>query len=280
MTTLSLANRSADLPGELRLAYYDTGEAGTLLPADAAIVLLHGYCGSSAYWEPVLPKLAGLGRIIVPDLRGHGRSSAPAEDIYTMKAFAKDLHDLLQELGVNQICLFGHSLGGYISLAFAKDYPDMLLSFSLVHSSALADGEEARVNRDKAVNAIQTEGIRAFAEGLVPKLFAPGHREIMAESIEQMIEVGAAASAEGAAATAKGMKVREDNRHLLDRMKIPRLLIAGSEDGVIPVENTFTADGPNVSRVILQDTGHMGMIEQPVLMGDRISAFVRFIATL
>ncbi|MBW7455678.1 alpha/beta fold hydrolase [Paenibacillus sepulcri] len=280
MAALSLANHSADLPGGVKLGYYDTGEEGNLMPADPAIVLLHGFCGSSAYWEPIIPKLAGLGRIIAPDLRGHGRSSAPGGDIYLMDDFAGDLHSLLEQLEIKRICLFGHSLGGYISLAFAERHAEMLQSFSLVHSTAMADGEAARQNRNKAVQTIQTDGIKAFAEGLVPKLFAPKHRESMADRILQMIEVGAATSAAGAAAAARGMKVREDKRELLDQMTIPCLLIAGSEDGVIPTENTFTAEGPSVSQVLLNNSGHMGMIEEPNMMGDRISAFIRFVSTL
>ncbi|QYR20572.1 alpha/beta hydrolase [Paenibacillus sp. sptzw28] len=280
MSILSLANNSVTLMEGLQTAYYDSGESGSHLPADCAIVLLHGFCGSSAYWENVVPKLEGLGRVIVPDLRGHGGSSAPSGEVYLMESFAEDLSMLISQLQIEHICLFGHSLGGYVSLAFAERYAHRLKSLSLIHSTALPDGETARSNRDKAVQSIRENGIRPFVEGLVPKLFAPEHRESMADRVQRMIEVGSGTSPEGASATALGMKVRTDTRAVLAGLTVPRLLIAGAEDGVIPTENTFTTEGPNVSQVLLSEVGHMGMIEKPDIVGERISAFIRFLSTL
>jgi pimeloyl-ACP methyl ester carboxylesterase len=272
---MSLADQSAVLPNGLRAAYYDSGGSGGSFPEHAAIVLLHGFCGSSAYWEKVTGELAELGRLIVPDLRGHGRSSAPDDAVYRMESFAEDLALLLQRLQIGRVCLLGHSLGGYVSLAFAERYPDRLLSLGLVHSTAMPDSDEAKLNRDKAVNAIRTEGIRPFVRGLVPKLFAPAHRESMADRITGMTEVGYGTSPEGAAATALGMKERPDRRAVLERADVPRLLVAGSEDGLIPPDKTFTAEGPGVTRELLEGCGHMSMVEAPSALSERIAGFVR-----
>jgi 3-oxoadipate enol-lactonase len=275
MTILSLANRTAALPNGFQAAYYDSDTGSGMLPENTAIVLLHGYCGSSAYWEKIVPQLEELGRLIVPDLRGHGRSSAPEEEIYRMDAFAEDLALLLEELQIDGICLFGHSLGGYVSLAFAESYPDRIKSLGLVHSTAMPDSDEAKQNRDKAANAIREGGIRPFVEGLVPKLFAPSHRESMADRVTRMIEIGTGTSPAGAAATALGMKERPDRRGVLERIDVPKLLVAGSEDGLIPAEKTFTAEGPEVTRELLEGCGHMSMVEKPSALSERIAAFVR-----
>ncbi|MBW7476769.1 alpha/beta hydrolase [Paenibacillus oenotherae] len=280
MTVHSLANHNLTLSSGLQLAYYDSGEGSGVLAENSAIVLLHGFCGSSSYWESIIPRIQGLGRILIPDLRGHGRSSAPDDAVYAMEAFADDLLQLVDALHVRHVYLFGHSLGGYVSLAFADKYPEKVSSLSLVHSTAMADTAEAKLNRDKAAQAIATEGIEKFVEGLVPKLFAPAHLVKMADKVQEVIAIGYGTSAAGAAATALGMKIRADRRDVLDELNVPRLLIAGSEDGVIPAEKTFTAEGSNVSQVVLNDTGHMGMVESPAALGERIAAFIRFLSTL
>lgn len=280
MSIHSLANNQMKLPGGLQISYYDTGEVNGVLADQSAIVLLHGYCGSSRYWENIIPRITGLGRILIPDLRGHGGSSAPEEPVYRIEAFAEDLLELIEALKVESVYLFGHSLGGYVSLAFAEKHPEKVRSLSLVHSTAMADSAEAKQNRDKAAQAILTDGIEPFVDGLVPKLFAPAHRETMADKVKEIAVIGYGTSAAGAAATALGMKARPDRREVLDNLKVPRLLIAGSEDGVIPTEKTFTAEGSNVSHVVLDETGHMGMVESPSVLGERMAAFIRFLSTI
>src|SRR5690554_1641282 len=93
---------------DIEMAYedYGTGEV---------VILLHGFCGSSAYWKNVIPVLSQGFRVIVPDLRGHGRSSVP-EDTYTMDQMADDVKHLLDALHLPKVMLIGHSLGGYVTL--------------------------------------------------------------------------------------------------------------------------------------------------------------------
>lgn len=268
---LSLANEHIQLPNGQQLAYYDSGTGEQGKPA---IVLLHGFCGSSAYWEEVVPALEKHGRVIVPDLRGHGRSSASDESPYAMELFAGDLLALLEKLNIERICLFGHSLGGYISLAFAEQHAEKLASFSLVHSTAKPDSEEAKGNRDKAAAALLENGIRPFVEGLVPKLFAPAHRDSMKQVVTHITETGYEASAAGAAATALGMKARPDRTAVLEQLNMPILLVAGSEDAIVAPANTFSVDGPHVTQVLLEGSGHMSMVESPAELSEALIAFI------
>ncbi|MFC5652832.1 alpha/beta fold hydrolase [Paenibacillus solisilvae] len=281
MKALSLANQSITIAGGRQIAYYDSqSQEKSAVSTEPAAVFLHGFCGSSAYWEQLLPIVESRARILIPDLRGHGSSSAPADDVYEMDAFAEDLFLLLDALHIEKISLFGHSLGGYVSLAFAERHSDRLKSLSLIHSTAKPDSEEAKKNRDKAAAALQDGGIDPFVNGLVPKLFAPAHLESMKESVQRIIDIGSGTSAAGAAATAFGMKARPDRTAMLDELQIPLLLIAGSEDGVIPVENTFTANGPHVSQVLISGAGHMSMVEEPAELGKQVSAFISFLSTI
>lgn len=281
MNAISLAKQTVTIAGGRQIAYYDSrSQDDHSDSADLVAVLLHGFCGSSSYWEQILPIVERKARIIIPDLRGHGRSGAPTDDVYEMDAFAEDLLLLLDALRIDKISLFGHSLGGYVSLAFAQRNPDRLKSLSLIHSTAKPDSEEAKKNRDKAAGAILSGGIEPFVNGLVPKLFAPAHLESMKETVQRIIEIGFGTSPEGAAATALGMKARPDRTAFLDQLRIPVLLIAGSEDGLIPVENTFTTKGPHVSQVLLSGAGHMSMAEAPSELGKHVSAFLSFLSTI
>ncbi|BBH21805.1 alpha/beta hydrolase [Paenibacillus baekrokdamisoli] len=281
MSEISIANQIVTASGGRQIAYFDSGSQGNKGgSSEPVIVLLHGFCGSSAYWERIVPLLENKGRIIVPDLRGHGRSSAPEEQVYEIDAFADDLLLLLNELGLESVSLFGHSLGGYVALAFAERSPDRLKSLSLVHSTAKPDSEEAKKNRDKAAAAIQEKGIHPFVDGLIPKLFAPKHLESMEPIVKHIIEIGYGTSGAGAAATAQGMKTRPDRTGVLSQLHIPLLLIAGSEDAIIPAENTFTTKGPHVTQVVLDGSGHMSMVESPAALGERISAFMSYLSTI
>ncbi|XID95923.1 alpha/beta fold hydrolase [Paenibacillaceae bacterium WGS1546] len=239
------------------------------------IVLLHGYCGSRLYWEDTLPPLSSVGRAIAPDLRGHGASSASerGED-YGMDSLADDLAALLDALGLERAHVFGHSLGGYVALAFAEKHPERLLSLGLVHSTAYPDAEQAKDNRLKAAAAIREQGVAAFVDGLVPKLFAAENRNARPELVAKAREIGYGTSEHGAAGCALGMRARPDRVGVLERLEKPVLLLAGELDEVIPPERRFPVAKPNVESVTLAGVGHMGMMENPQAFAAAIAAFL------
>lgn len=272
MEPITLANRQAQLPTGETIAYCAEGAKRSF--DDPALILLHGFCGSSAYWRDVLPHLADIGKVVVPDLRGHGSSTAPDADVYDMNDFADDIAGLLGEIAEERAVLIGHSLGGYVTLAFAEKYPDKLAGFGLVHSTANADSDAAKANRDKAVETIGSQGIGVFADGLVPKLFAQSRAAAMKEQIAFAKEIGRGTSAAGAAATARGMKVRPDRNAVISGAEVPVLLLAGKEDGVIASEATFgDHQSESVHLVLLDGSGHMGMLEEPERMAAEIRGF-------
>ncbi len=273
MTSNTIANHQARLQNGETIAYNRQGEKKA--PGDPVIVLLHGYCGSSSYWEKVLPYMKEIGMVIVPDLRGHGSSSAPKAGVYEMADMADDLAMLLEAIGEEQAVVVGHSLGGYVTLAFAEKYASKLRAFGLVHSTALPDAEAAKANRDRAAETIRTEGISAFVEGLVPKLFAPAHVETMETIVEEAKAIGRGTSPEAAIAVAMGMKQRPDRSAVLRHAVVPVLLVAGKEDGVVPPERTLVEQaGPAARRTLLDNCGHMSMYEQPERLAAELSAWV------
>ncbi|GGG82433.1 alpha/beta fold hydrolase [Paenibacillus radicis (ex Gao et al. 2016)] len=271
MSKKSIAQHQVRLGNGIELAYYDSGEQE---PGKPALVLLHGFCGSSAYWERVVARLAQHARIIAPDLRGQGNSPAAGEEAYTMELYADDLAGMLEHLNIPRVTLLGHSLGGYVTLAFADRYPDKLQAFGLVHSTPFPDSEAAKGNRDKAVAAIRKDGIVPFVDGLVPKLFAPESLESRAEQVGRAKEIGYGTSEAGAIGAALGMKERPDRNVILAETNLPLLLLAGELDAIIPVEKTLVVDGNNVTQVILKGAGHMGMLEQPDAFVQAVTGFL------
>lgn len=237
------------------------------------IVLLHGFCGSSAYWREVIPQLAQHFHVIAPDLRGHGDSDAPA-GTYSMELFADEIAALLHQLAIAKATLVGHSLGGYIALAFAEKHADKLNAFSLVHSTAYPDDEKGKEGREKAIESIEQNGMEPFIRGLVPKLFAPAHLTAMPEKVELAKRIGLDANPQGAINTLRGMKERPDRNQVIKLSNVPVLLVAGSEDQIIPVEKTFFVDGPHIDKVLLPQAGHMSLYEAPDKLCEAILTFM------
>lgn len=250
----------------ITLAYEDRGQGNT-------VVLLHGYCGSSAYWEIIAPLLAQSYRVIVPDLRGHGGTDAPA-GAYSIDQMADDAAELLEGLGVKQYTLLGHSMGGYVALSIAERFPQRLNGFGLIHSTAFPDSEEAKEKRLQAVSKINAAGITAFVDGLVPGLFAEKNRTTAQQYVNRAIEIGYGTPPHGASSAALAMRERVDRRSVLSDTQLPVLLIAGEHDAVIPQERTFTAEGENIRQVVIKEAGHMSMYEAPEELVKAVSDFL------
>ncbi|UQZ33523.1 alpha/beta hydrolase [Paenibacillus sp. PK3_47] len=245
------------------ICYSDQGEGEVIL-------LLHGFCGSSAYWEKVIPYLGAGYRVIAPDLRGHGASDAPAGP-YSIDQMADDVIFLLDALEVKKCYLFGHSMGGYIALSLAERYSSRLQGFGLIHSTGYPDSEEAREKRLKSVSTIQNDGITDFVDGLVPGLFAPGAEQ---QLLERAREIGYSTPPRGAAGAALAMRERPDRREIIPAVGLPVLLVAGAEDGIVPAERTFTSESANVTKAVISGAGHMSMYEAPQRLSEIIKDFI------
>ncbi|MUT68457.1 alpha/beta fold hydrolase [Paenibacillus sp. NEAU-GSW1] len=268
----SIAGQRITLASGSELAYYDSAKDGDRTGNEQTVILLHGFCGSSAYWELAAPLLARHARVIAPDLRGQGLSSASGEGPYSMELYADDVAGLMDSLNIEKACLLGHSLGGYITLAFAEKYGDKLNAFGLVHSTPLPDTETAKENREKAAAAIRKDGIAAFVDGLVPKLFAPSSDAAL---IERAKQIGYGTSVAGAIGAALGMKARQDRSGVLESTALPLLLLAGVSDQIVPREKTHVVNGPHVTQALLSEAGHMGMLEQPEAFAEAVLSFLK-----
>jgi pimeloyl-ACP methyl ester carboxylesterase len=252
---------------KLTMAYIDEG-------VGKPIALLHGFCGSHQYWEKVIPELSKEYRVIAPDLPGHGNSTSTNEQ-YSIEAMAAIIKELLDDLKIKDVNLFGHSLGGYITLSFAERYGNQLNSFSLIHSTAFPDSEEAKKGREANIEKVIHQGIDTLIDGLVPKLFSPDNLNKHANDVEVTKKIGYLTSPEGAIGALKAMKDRPDRNNILENTTLPVLLLAGDHDQVIPYEKTFSVTKENIKHSLLKNAGHMSMFESHEQLISEIKSFLK-----
>ena len=238
------------------------------------VLLLHGFCGSSKYWENVIPLLSKDMHVIVPDLRGHGESPSP-EGGFSIEDMAEDVHRLIEKLGTGKVFLFGHSLGGYVTLAFAEKYRENLAGYGLIHSTAFPDSQEAKEGRLNSIKKIGEEGIEPFVDQLVPKLFANPSQTGIVDSVRLAKEIGAGTSPQGAIETLNAMRNRTDRNHVLKKETTPVLLTAGKGDKVITPDSTFSVSGGHITQILLEHSGHMSMYEEPEKLAESLQEFIR-----
>ncbi|MFC6333647.1 alpha/beta fold hydrolase [Paenibacillus septentrionalis] len=271
--TQSISNARYTLKNGLALAYYDSKHAAAGQNQQPIVVLLHGYCGSSAYFKELAPLLEGSCRVIALDLIGHGQSELSEDEIYSLDTHAAMIEEWLEGLGIMQAQLFGHSMGGYLTLAVAQRKPAFLQAFGLLHSTALPDSEQARDNRDAAINTVKEKGVAAFVSNLVPKLVAADHPERKA-LIEAAVEIGNETSANAVIGYARGMKERPDRTVTIEQSRLPVLLVSGAKDAVVNTDQTFAGRQAATRCEVIEDAGHMGMLETPQQLADVLMKFI------
>ncbi|CAG1007005.1 partial Lipase 3, partial [Anaerolineales bacterium] len=224
----------------------------------APLMLIHGFPLDHTIWDRASDLLKNDFDLILPDLRGFGQSTT-VETSYTMTDMADDLAGLLDHLGLEKAALAGHSMGGYVALAFAKKYPHRVSGLGLVASQAAADTPDRKANRYKDADAVVQKGVGLIADGMTPKLSADAGVQTYVHSLMERQTPSAVMGA------LKAMAEREDQLFHLSSVSFPVVLIHGDTDALIPVERAreIKAVLPSARLVELLDTGHMPMMESP-----------------
>jgi pimeloyl-ACP methyl ester carboxylesterase len=241
-----------------------------------AVVLLHGYLESLEVWEDLAKTLGTACYTVCLDMPGHGFSGTHQE-INTMEFMADVIQDLCCQLGVEKCLLVGHSMGGYVSLAFAKKYPQMLAGICLLHSSPNADTEEKRMNRDREIALIQSGKKDLLVSTTIPNMFAQDNLKRMASRIAELEVAANIAENSGIIACIKGMKEREDLNDLLVNLGKPTLLILGKSDKYIAWETAeaLMSRLPNAQKLVLEKSGHCGFFEEPEAVKNGLLEFIQ-----
>ena len=248
------------------------------LGVGAPVLLLHGFAEDGTVWDEVAETLSGMCRVLIPDIPGSGRSYLPA-DVVSMESLAAVLKALLDAEGIDRCVLIGHSMGGYIALAFAESFPERVMALGLFHSTAYADSEEKKAGRRKSIGFIREHGAAPYIRQSTPNLFAADTREERPELVEKMIRRYSAFPAESLMAYLEAMLNRPARLSVLERFPRPVLFIIGEQDQIIPMEQSLKqAHIPQIAQVsLLPDAGHMGMLEAPDAGSAIIREFLNFI---
>ena len=231
------------------------------------LVLLHGYPLDHTIWKEVAVLLENDFDLIMPDLRGFGESGAPAGS-YSMADYAADVISILDQLDIQKAAVVGHSMGGYVALAFARAYPGRMLGLGLVSSQTLADSPERKTSRYEEAEHVMAQGVKDVAEGMSVKLTADVPLQV------RLKELILRQRPEGLAGALRAMAERPDMTDLLSGFKLPLILVHGLADALIPVERA-----ENVNEAVTQarlteliNVGHMPMMEAPQLTAKSIRA--------
>jgi pimeloyl-ACP methyl ester carboxylesterase len=249
-------------------------EMGAGLP----VMLVHGFGEDREIWREQAKKLATSYRVILPDLPGSGGSELIPD--LSMEGMAACLNAGLDEAGIDRVVMVGHSMGGYIALAFAELFPDRLRGFGLFHSTAYADTEAKKETRQKGIGFIREHGAGAFLKTVIPNLFSPAFREGNQAVVRELIDRGNNFSAAALVLYYESMMARPERTHILKQTNLPVLFVIGAHDGaVLPEDSLRQTHLPAISYFHwLSGSGHMGMLEEPVATHQLLAGFLRDLA--
>ena len=224
-----------------------------------AVVLLHGFLENASMWTPFIPTLSKKNRVITIDLLGHGKTGCIGY-VHSMELMTESVEAVLNHLGINRSTFVGHSMGGYVSLAFAEKNPEAIEGLCLMNSTANADSPEKKKNRDRAILAVK-QNHKTFIRLAIANLFNPKNTVILLEKIKAVVEDAQQTPLQGIIAALEGMKIRKNRAVLLHSTTFKKMLILGKKDPILDYKSLVSQiRNTNVELVEFPD-GHMSHIE-------------------
>ncbi len=254
------------------ISYFENSKIHyTISGKGPSLVLLHGFLLSPSIWTKIISKLSKKNQVIIIDLPGHGKSETIA-NVQTMELMAAVVNWVLEENNISKASFIGHSMGGYISLAFAEKYPDKIETLVLLNSSTEADSKERQVNRDRAIKVIQNNS-EIFIRMGIANLFTEERQEKFKHLIDKFSKEAFQFPVEGIIASIKGMKIRKDRTSVLKNFKGKKYMISGIEDPLIPISNSIKIASETNTKLFKVNSGHMSINEN----SDEIVKIMHFI---
>ncbi len=244
-----------------KIKFRDANIAYTISGKGNTLILLHGFLESTLIWKDFVSVLEKHFQVVCIDLPGHGESDCIGY-VHEMEMNAEVVYAVLQHLEIKSCVMTGHSMGGYVTLAFAEKYPEVLNGICLFHSTALPDSEEKQRDRDRTINIVKRDAM-TFIRAVIPNLFAPANKEKYKVEIDELIARASQMPTQGIIATLEGMKIRKDRTQILKGVKAPVLIIAGKQDTAVPFDSLLPqlALPKHCEALILYNVGHTGFIE-------------------
>ena len=241
---------------DIQLAYDDAG-------VGHAIVLIHGYPFNRSLWTEQTEALTSRFRVVTPDLRGFGESDR-SEGPVTMNRMARDVAELMDQLGIEQAVIGGLSMGGYVALAFVKQFPSRVKALVLADTRAQADTEEGKQTRHQQAEKALSEGMAGIADAMLPKLLTPDTVSKRPEVVKRVRDMMLKTKPQGAASALLGMAQRDDLSEFISTIRVPTMIVVGREDALTPLADSEKMQSKIApSRlVVIENAGHVSNLEQ------------------
>ena len=250
------------------VTYSDKGKGRVL-------VLLHGFLGSHAVWKNTAQDLSKSYRVIAIDLPGHG-STPCIGYAHSMDLMAKCVKTVLDKLKLKKYLLVGHSMGGYVALAFADLFPDALKGLCLFHSTAYADSPEKKADRLRATELVKANR-RLYTHSTIKNLFAAKNLKYLKDEIAFANAIAKQTSKQGIVAALHGMRDRPSRDLILGMVEYPIMMVIGELDNVLPYHQLLEQAQviKNKTIVYLEHDGHFGFLESPRESNKALRKFLR-----
>lgn len=238
------------------------------------VMLLHGFAEDSSIFDVQVNNLKEKYKVIVPDLPGIGNSEKLKKEDVEIADYAAVINAIIAGENIKLFTLIGHSMGGYVTLAYAQNYGETLNGFGLLHSSAYADDKEKIATRKKAITFIQQKGTAAFLKTSIQNLFYDTKKS--KDAINNLIEKGNNFKPEVLIEQYNAMILRPDTTSILKSFSNPILFIMGEHDKAVPFEHSLQQSHlPQIAYVnILRNSAHMGMKEEPDFVNKYLGEFL------
>ena len=226
------------------------------------VVLIHGFGEDGSIWINQIPILEKIFKIIVPDLPGSGKSERLLYENPSLEDYADVIHAIIKNEALNSLVIIGHSMGGYIALAYGEKYPTFIKGLGLFHSTAFADSSTKIEARKKSISFIEEYGSQAFLKTSTPGLFY--NQQIHQAAINNLISNGINIEKQTLIAYYHAMMSRPDRTAVIQKASFPILFIAGQHDIAVTITDSLKQSHlANATHFhILENSGHMGMIEE------------------
>lgn len=238
--------------------YYQTSGA------DSPVLLTHGFAATSRMWRGQAEAFRNRHQVITWDMRGHGRSGSPHDQsAYSMEETLADMAALLDALGVDRAILGGHSLGGYLSLAFCMRFPERVQALLVVGTGPGYKSDAPR------------EQWNEMADGLARRLVRDGLEHLTKLSSE--MDGSEHSSASGLAMAARGTLIQRDSAVIdsLGDIAVPTLVIVGEKDRSYRAASDYMAKRiPGAAQVVIPDAGHAVNLHQPERFNEVVGSFL------
>lgn len=248
------------------ISFSDTGKG-------AAVVLLHGFLENNTMWKEVIPVLSKNRRVIAIELLGHGKSDAIGY-VHSMDLMAEAVAAVLKSLRIRRIALIGHSMGGYVALAFAEIFAHQIKGLCLMNSTSLADSKDRKKLRERANKMVQNN-FENMVRMSFTNLFSEHSRRAFKQELEGALVEALRTPLQGYIACQEGMRIRPDRSAVLKENTFKKLIIIGKKDSVIDYETAFTEAKEVGAETVVFEEGHMSHIENKPELITALQHFVK-----